>query len=152
MNVSQDFSISHPQAPHCHAAHDVAVAGRDSDRDLADHHKFVELLEALRRMSHHELFEHEPLPPSHKRAFQTAVLMIGAILADIRTLLAGEALPELPRGCLAGLEFELLDMDFRNVDGPIMLLMGALACIHQEAETLHGKLLHQRSHACGQVA
>lgn len=120
--------------------------------DTPSHQSFMELLEALRQASHHNHLESDALHPGQKHALQRAILCIGAILADVRTAMAGELLPEIPQGCLASMEYEMISMDFRTASGSLGALVNELNRIHKQAEALHGKELKQPGYKTEAVA
>lgn len=130
MSVSQRLSTTEQQ-PFCRS---VTAANRS-------HQRFVELLDALCKISRDTAFESDTLQPNHKRLLQRAILAIGAMLADARTRLAGEPLSEVPNGVLCSMEYELIAMDLRNVTYPAQALYEKLDNIHRQVEALNAGLV-----------
>ncbi|GAB4345737.1 MAG: hypothetical protein Kow006_03220 [Gammaproteobacteria bacterium] len=114
----------------------AAVASRPSAITDAQS-EFTALLRALQQVSS----QGEQLPTPQRWHVWRAVLAISASLADIRTVIAGGELPKLPNGVLAGLEYELIALDYGDVETPAGALFARLDDIHRRAERLNRELL-----------
>lgn len=126
--------------PHTMGQDRETTVGRPGAGPTA-HSVFTTLLEELRQSVRHSALESDTLTPPRKHALQRAILAIGSMLADVRTLLAGETLARIPHGILAGMEFELIAMDFAAYTEPARALGEELTRIHGAAETLLADLL-----------
>lgn len=110
--------------------------------DSASHKEFADLLRGLRKVSLRS--DNDALPVRHKQDIRRAVLSLSAMLADARSLIAGETLPAIPVGCLSSMEYELIVMDYRGACAPATTLFQELDTIHGRAEAMLQRLAKRR--------
>ena len=139
MNANHNTALINSQEVLCQSLPEDMQTRHYSNFDSASHREFVELLRGLRKVSLRS--DNDALTSEHKHHIRRSVLALSTILADARTLIAGETLPEIPNGFLASMEHDLIAMDYRDNDTPATLLFKELDLIQRRAEALMNGLM-----------
>ncbi len=147
MNANHNAVLADPYDVSCPTLDGENASSVHSNTDPAAHQEFVDLLQALREVS--VIMQSDALSSVSKHNIRRAVISISTMLADARTLIAGEPVAnagEVPRGCVSSMEYELIAMDYRDTDSPAATLFNELDNVHQRAELLNDQLMENFNH------
>lgn len=134
MNTNHNLKLAHHQSVYA-----GNVAGNYSKTELAAHREFAHLLQSLHRICSRS--DTDAISAAERHTIRRAVLALSSMLADARTLIAGERPAGISNGCLSSMEYELIAMDYRDDDSRATRLFKELDDIHRRAELLNETLL-----------